>query len=608
MPMSFRVALAATFVLLSAGAACAQQAGTANLDRVEVAGRKTEVSPWFSAESPHFVVYSDTREEDVAPLLDNLEKLDRLLRAYLLPAGPAESQAEPPASKLTLYYHASLSGLRAVPGSVPVDAVGLYTSCAEGAQGFGVHLERMAALDDEQLEKAPLNDSLTPVFEAYARHFLYRHTDIRSPAWFIDGFAQYFSSVRFSAQQTVVGRAPRDVAGYLRFLGAGRKYHLEWEDVLAHRLADAHGHGGEAGARLEFQAKSWLLTHYALSSDDNRKRLSRYLRLVGDGASPTAAFERAFGLTSAALGPAMWRYGQRGMEVLRGAPQSLPPTQIRFRTLTRGAGEFVLVDAALRSCPGRQAGESLLKEASELAARFPEDRPGRLTWSRAQIDWGDPQAALSRLEADLRDEDTGFEARYLAGRAHLSLAGRSEGVSRAAHLQAARQYLQRALALNPRSPEVALAGFKAEVAAADTPDDAAFQGVIAVWQAARDVDALTRFAALAYALTGKADEAYQALGTLAQNGEVPAAMAQWAREWQGRLETGVTRGELLAELRRTDVPDVPVKEWTLNKRRVLQKVELSAGLEAADAFIKDRQQQSDGGPPPGNAAGGAGRR
>src|ERR1043165_4047848 len=95
MPMSFRVALTATFVLLSAGAACAQQAGTANLDRVEVAGRKTELSPWFRAESPHFVVYSDTREEDVAPLLDNLAKLDRLLRAYLLPAGPAEAQAEP---------------------------------------------------------------------------------------------------------------------------------------------------------------------------------------------------------------------------------------------------------------------------------------------------------------------------------------------------------------------------------------------------------------------------------------------------------------------------------------------------------------------------------
>ncbi len=586
-----RVAVAAALVLLSAGAVRAQSAGAANLERVEVVGRKTEVSQWFRAESPHFIVYSDTREEDVAPLLDNLEKLDRLLRAYTQPAGAPV----PRASKLTLYYHASPSGLRAFPGSVPVDAIGLYNSCADGVQGFGVHLERITALDDEQLEKAPLNDSLTYVFEAYARHFLSRHTDIRAPAWFVDGFAQYFSSVRFSTQQTAVGRVPRDVAGYLRFLGSGRRYHLEWEDVLAHRLANAHGHGGEAGARLEFQAKSWLLTHYALSSDDNRKRLSRYLRLVGDGASPIAAFERAFGLTIADLGPLMWRYGQRGLQVVRGAPQPVPAAPVSFHALTRGSGEFVLADAALRSCPDRRAGEALLKEVSALSARFPDDRLGQLAWSRAQIDWGDPQAALARLEAALRDDDTDVEARYLAGRAQLSLAGRAEGEARQVHLQAARQHLQRARALNPRSAEVALAWFKAEVAAADTPDEAALQDVIAVWQTARDVNALTRLAALAYAFTGKGDDAYEALGSLAQNAQAQA-MAQWAQQWQRRLETGVTRGDLLAEMRRTEVADTPVQEWTVNKRRVLQKVELGAGLEDAGPFLKDQQGQQDQAP------------
>jgi len=367
MSHSFRAALAAALVpfslfsllcLCPAGAACAQDAGTANLERVEVAGRKTEVSPWFRAESPHFIVYSDTREEDVAPLLDNLEKLDRLLRAYTqlpqsqLPQSQPEqspragASGDPQEPKLTLYYHASLSGLRAVAGSTPADAIGLYSGDAGAAQGFGVHLERIATLGDEQLEKAPLNDSLTYVFEAYARHFLHRHTDIRAPAWFIEGFAQYFSSVRFSAQQTVVGRAPRDVAGYLRFLNAGRKYHLEWEDVLEHRLPLAHGHGGEDGMRLEFEAKSWLLTHYAFSSDERRKRLSRYLQRVGDGASPTAAFERAFGVSSADLGRVMWRYGQRGLEVVRGVLPSMPAVQVSFRPLTRAAGDTVLAQAA----------------------------------------------------------------------------------------------------------------------------------------------------------------------------------------------------------------------------------------------------------------------
>lgn len=577
---------ATTLCLLSASSAHAQQPAATNLERVEVAGRKAEVSPWFRAESQHFIVYSDTREEDVAPLLDNLEKLDQLLRLYTQPV----RKTEPQESKLTLYYHARISGLREVADSVPADAVGLYSSCAAGVQGFGVHLERVASLDDGQLEKSPLNDTLTYAFEAYARHFLYRHTDIRTPAWFIDGFAQYFSSVRFSQQQMAVGRVPRGAAGYLRFLGAGRKYSLEWEDVLEHRLANAHGYGGDAGARLEFEAKSWLLTHYALSSDDRRKQLSRYLALVGDGASSTAAFERAFGMKTADLGRVMWRYGQQGMEVLRLDPKSLPAAQVSFRTLPRAAGEFVLADAALKSCPGRQAGEALLKKVAALAAQSPDDALARLTWSRAQIDWGDPQEALSRLEADLRDDDGNFEARYLAGMANLRLAGPGERDGQRAYLQAARRHLQRASGLKPQSAEAALAFFKAEVAATDTPDDAALQGVISAWQAAREVNVLTGAAALAYAYAGKADDAYRTLGSLAQNVNDQGA-AQWAKQWRRRLETGVTRGEILAEMRRDPAPDAPFKEWTVDKESVLQKVELSHGLEAAASFIKEQQQQ-----------------
>jgi hypothetical protein len=78
-------ALAAVFCLLAAGSAGAQQSSPANQERVEVVARKGEVSAWFRAESQHFVMYSDARQEDVTALLDNLEKLDHLLRIYALP-------------------------------------------------------------------------------------------------------------------------------------------------------------------------------------------------------------------------------------------------------------------------------------------------------------------------------------------------------------------------------------------------------------------------------------------------------------------------------------------------------------------------------------------
>jgi len=595
--------LAGALCLVAACHANAQQAGPANLERVELAGKKAEVSKWFRAESQRFVVYSDAREEDVAALLDNLEKLDHLLRIYTLPVR-AEAAPEP---KLTLYFHSRVSDLRGIDDGMPADAIGLYSSCASGEQGFAVHLERIPRLADEQLEKSALNDTLSYAFEAYARHFLQSHTDIRIPVSFVEGFAQYFSSVRFSGQQMVVGRVPAGLAGYLRFLGNGNRYSLEWEDVLEHKVANARNYAGPAGVRLEFEAKSWLLTHYMLSSDDNRKRLNRYLVLVGGGISATAAFERAFGMKADELGPLMWRYGLRGMQVLRVAQPEPPVTHVNFKTLPRAAGEFVLADAALKSCPSRPAGESLLKKVADLASRFPEAEPARLTLSRAQIDWGDPQEALPRLNAMLRDDDANFEAEYLTGLANLRLAGRVEGDARRSHLQAAQRHLQRARELNPRSAEAAFASFGAEVAAAtDAPDDAALLGVISAWQTARDVDALTRSAALAYAYAGKADEAHRTLGSLTRNPHDPL-MADWARQWQGRLETGVNRSDILAEMRRAGPPDAPLKAWTIDKQGVLQKVERSSGLEAAESFIKEQQRQSQGAQP-SNSPGGAERR
>jgi hypothetical protein len=589
---------------LWAGLACAQQATSESLGRVDVVGKKAEMSNWFRAESQHFIVYSDTREDDVELLLDNLEKLDHLLRIYTLPGG-----VERPAPKLTLYFRNRVPELGGLGDGMPADAVGLYGSCTAGVQGFAVNVERISPLRDEQLEKGALDDTLSFAFEAYARHFLLRYTDIRTPASFIEGFAQYFSTVRFSEQQMVVGRTNRAVAGYLRFLGSGRKYSLEWEDVLENRVRNARNYGGDAGVRLEFEARSWLLTHYMMSSEENRRRQSRYLALVGHGESPTRAFERAFGIKMDDLGAVMWRYSLRGVQVLRVAPPALPVTRVSFRTLSRAAGEFVLADAALKACPSRNAGVALLKKVTDLASRFPDADAARLTLSRAQIDWGDPQEALRQLEPMLQDDAAGFEAEYLAGMANLRLAGRAEGDARRAHLQAAQRHLQQARALSPHSPEVAVAVLAAEAAASkDAPDAAVLQGVVSAWQTTHDVPALGRSAALAYAYAGQADEAHRTLGMLVQNlrGQ---PMAQWAKQWQGRLETGVSRGDILAEMRRTDALEASIKEWTVDKQGVLQKVELAAGLEDASSFIKQQQQQQQQqgqGMQPGNPGGSSG--
>jgi hypothetical protein len=584
----------AALCLLAACDAGAQQTGTAGrerVERVEVAGRRVEVSPWFRAESQHFVVYSDTRQEDVSTLLDNLEKLDHVLRIYTQPV----RKAQPQEAKLTLYYHSRASDLRQIDDGMPADAVGLYSSCAAGVQGFVRLVERVPTLGDAELDKSPLDETLSFAFEAYARHFLYRHTDIRTPRWFLDGFAQYFSSMRFSERQMVVGRAPKVVAEYLRHIDSGQSYSLEYDAVLRYALANARSLGGAEGVRLEFEAKSWLLMHHMLASDTRRRQLSRYLTLVEDGASPLTAFESVFAIKADDISTVMWRYGLKGLEVLRVDIPELPAVEVRFRSLSRAAGEFLLPDAALKSCPGRPAGDALLKKVASLHQRFPDDAFGRLVLSRAQIDWGDARDAVPALQQLLDDDEARADAHHLLGMARLRLAERSEGGERAAGLQDARRHLQRAQALQPGSPEIAVAAFRCELAAADYPREAALESVISAWRGAREVAELNRAAALAHAYAGNADEAFRALAVLAYDQRDPR-MAEWAGEWQNRLRSGVTRRDILAEMRRVPPVEVASKAWTIDNESVLAKVKLAAGMQAAQAMLQQQKQQQ--GTPP----------
>jgi len=585
---SCMTAIVTSLCLLLAGPTAATSSDPAKLDRVAVTGNKAKLSPWFRAESQRFVVYSNAPADDVERLLDNLEKLDHLLRLYTLPSGTAPAH-EP---KLTLYYPRDAADLAEIDADRPALAVGLYSSCASGVQGAGVHLEPIPRLRDDQLERAPQDKTLSYFFEAYARHFLYRHTDIRTPSSFVHGFAQYFSTARFSDKQMVVGRTPAALADYLNFLESGQGQSLDYDDALRQKLADTHGVGGGAAVRLEFEAKAWLLTHYMLSSDDRRQRMNRYLALVGQGIAAPAAFETAFEIKMSELPRLMGYYGHQQVQAIRVDHPSLPVAQVRFRALSRAAGEFVLADAALKSCPGPQAGARLLEKVTALAVQVPAEEAARLTLSRAQIDWGDPQDALPRLEALLKDDEAHVEARTLLGMAHLRLAERSAGDARHAHLQAAQRQLQLAAGSNPPAPDVALALFKAEMATAQEPGSSTLDGVTAAWRAAREVDALTRSAALTYAYAGNGDDAYAALASLA----LPSRddpMARWAKQWQGRLETGVSRGDILAEMRAPAPADRPFKEWTLEKETVTREINAIIGLERAAEEILRRWRSED---------------
>lgn len=576
------------FAIFSLLAACYSSAQTIvpatekDVTEVVISGQQN-ASNWFRAESQHFIVFSDAKQQDVSQLLDKLERFDYLLRLYTkADANTANTQ------KITLYYMAKVRDLNQIDKSQPAYAIGLYNSCALGVQGFGAHMYYRVN-PDRALEKQPENEGLTYIFEAYARHFLYRYTNLRAPTWYIDGFAQYFASTRFSDTETLIGIAPKSIGNYLAFMSNGHRRSLDYTDILLQNDSKGHNYAGTAGVQLEFQARSWILTHYVLSSTENVQYFRRFIALGLQGVEPTQAFEQAFGYKVSKLNNVLWKYRIQTAKALKLNLTAGGASDIQFSSLPAAANNLLLADSALKACPAPKAGMALLDKVRSEAKKFPHSDLAQFILSRAEIDWGTPQAAIPFLS--LKAKEKHFDALYLLGLAQSKLAEQSQGEQQQAYLASAQANLLSALALNQQSAEAAFAYFKAGVQAQAIPNNEVLDAAVIAAQLQPEVSSYNRAAALSQAYLKRVSEAELSLRLMATNSRDPE-MAEWAKTWQAKLNAGVTRSQLLAEMRIELVPATSFKEWTIANDEVMQAVQLASGLEAAQDFIKGQQMQN----------------
>lgn len=510
-------------------------------------------SAWFRIESQHLVVYSDSDPEQVIQLVNNVERLDYVLRMYLKPF--LIRQDDPP--KLTLYFQDRLEWAPGL-GDMPVERVGMVDSCVAGTQAFTFNQGRMWKPDNAWLLKDDGDFTLSSVLFLYSSSFLYRHTDIRGPEWFLQGFGFYFGGVRFTDNQMAVGRPAMATAESLKALdyGDSHLYFLTYDQVLRRQMPRdgfLHLKRAERGTvpyltQFEFQARSFNLAHYMLSSAENRDRMARYLDLVNNGSDGGAAFADVFGLSGFALDTTMSHYRRLDMKVIKVDFPELPAARIDFTRLSRIEGEFVLASAALKACPSPDNGRKLLQRVQAAAADARAVDFAQVTLSRAQIDWGDPRDAIPYLTDAVQRKPYDEELSYLLGLAHLKLAESGAGDTRAS-LAAARASLKQAALLASGTPAITYALFRASLIDPDTPPEHAMPLAIAAWRRGHDVVAYARAAALAYAWQGDDANAYRAFNTLVRN-ERAQVDAAWARQWLGLLERGVTQDHLLAAMRR----------------------------------------------------------
>jgi tetratricopeptide (TPR) repeat protein len=518
-------------------------AASSNSSKVVIKATR-DPSTWFRVESQHLIVYSNDDVSEVYRLVNYIERLDFLLRLYLKPF--LDVPGELP--KLTLYL--KKKG-KATPGMVKhfSESGRSLNNCSSRPPVF-IHREHNSwELEDSDLINAEDDFGLMQILWTYSDNFLYRHTRIRGPEWFMTGLVAYFGGIRFSNNQMTIGRDAGTSYNWLKKIDDGRAGpHFSFDEVLRFepKQRPAELNSPQYYQGWEFLGRSFNLVHYLLSSEKNRTKIPDYLNLVADGRDPATAFGDIFSLTGRDLDYAMWRYRGKSLNVLQVDATFLPTAKIDFTRLTRIEGEFVLDNAAVRNCPTSANGKILLEDLRLSAAQAPNVDLAQLTLSRAQIDWGDPNDAIGYLSRAVEADSRNPELTYLLGLAYVKLAETSD-VGNATYLASARAALSKAEGLAPNLPETSYAQFRIGLMCIN-PIDKDISNAINAWHYGHEVPLFARMAALAYAWLGRPTEAYQIFNTLRRNGRDPKN-AHWAALWLARLKEGVTRHDLLVAMR-----------------------------------------------------------
>lgn len=226
---------------------------------------------WLRADTHNFIIYSDGSSRQLQEFALNVERFDALLRQRF------GVELDPDPYRLTIYMVSSSRKVSQLVGDKSGFVAGFYRPSSEGSFALS-NRERGSS-------KYDLSGEIT-LFHEYAHHFMFRNFTFAYPAWFREGFAEYYSTVTFDGNDGWTYGKPAMHRAPGLFLGK----RLPVADVLSRDVSDFRGDQREL-----FYGQSWALVHMLQANAERYEQLADYLRKAGAGGDPRVAAEQAFG-------------------------------------------------------------------------------------------------------------------------------------------------------------------------------------------------------------------------------------------------------------------------------------------------------------------------
>ena len=222
---------------------------------------------WLRADTQHFVVYSSGSSTELQLFGSNLERFDALLRLKF----NVVDDENP--NKLVVYF---LAGQESV-GQLVKNAAGFYSPDTEGTYAVTNR--------DRKLDKTDLS-GMEVLFHEYAHHFMFRHFSYPYPAWYVEGFAEYYATAEFKQDGTWALGKPPYYRAYGLILGA----HMSVDKIL-------FGEPNKSDAEQAdiYYGRAWLLVHMLTTKPEFKGKLSAYFSAIRGGKSEQEAAVLVFG-------------------------------------------------------------------------------------------------------------------------------------------------------------------------------------------------------------------------------------------------------------------------------------------------------------------------
>jgi hypothetical protein len=155
---------------------------------------------WHRAESDNFIVYSNTSPASLDKFVRRLELFSALLRWR------TGVQIDPAVTKLQVFAVDGEAGVQRAMGKPAKNVAGFYNANITGAYAF---VQRGSGGSDVYTLGAE-----TVLFHEYAHHFMLQYFPHGYPAWFVEGFAEFYSTTKFERDGSVNIGLPAMHRGY----------------------------------------------------------------------------------------------------------------------------------------------------------------------------------------------------------------------------------------------------------------------------------------------------------------------------------------------------------------------------------------------------------